>query len=258
MWFVAKTKTIDLVTRRVIRQRNNITTGTDGKNSITSSISLASNISRPTTTMFTTVAVKQPDGQINRPGHDRLSTSAAGLSSFRLDGVEIRSSNRQSQKEKEQTNQILDWNETKNANANQTKVNSIFSPFSVTVTEIECSVENVYPLPELSIYQVLGDSNAKNQRPRSLEKARIQQNSTQLSNGAFRVSMIVSIDDEDLFMMSDEELNSNDQLTITTSRLEQQPTGLIPKPTMFECLVAQDELKHELRKSTLFIPNLGE
>lgn len=241
------------MTRRVTRQRTNITAGTDAKRPM---IGTAFNITRPTSTMLTTATAKQPDGQTNRPGHDRLSTSAAGLSSFRLDGVEMRSSNKQGQKEREEANQKFDWNETKNAN--QTKTNAILSPFSVTVTEIECSVENVYPLPELSIYQVLGDSNAKNQRPRSLEKARIKQNSTQLSNGAFRVSMIVSIDDEDLFMMSDEELNSNDQLTIATSKLEQHSTGLVPKPTMFECLVAQDELKHELRKSTLFIPNLGK
>ena len=89
----------------------------------------------------------------------------------------------------------------------------------VTVTEIECTVENVYPLPELTIYQVLGGNNNNNggiggsigdgHRPRSLERARVQQNSTQLSNGAFRVSMILSIDDEDLLMLSTSNTDNN-------------------------------------------------
>ncbi|KAF7496713.1 hypothetical protein SSS_03488 [Sarcoptes scabiei] len=110
----------------------------------------------------------------------------------------------------------------------------------VTATEVECSVDNVYPLPELTIYQVLDGDGIHSQRPRSLEKAHVHQNSTKLSNGAYRVSMTVSIDDEDLWAMSSSENAINNPYA--------------NKPTIFECLVSQDELKHELRRNTIYQP----
>src|SRR5699024_4113413 len=100
----------------------------------------------------------------------------------------------------------------------------------------QCSVENVFPLPQLTIYQLDGV------RPRSLERARLLPNVTHLRNGAFSVSVTAFIEDRELMAQLDPRNTRGGQLG----------------PTMFECLVEQDVLRHELRKRTLYTPSYGE
>lgn len=113
---------------------------------------------------------------------------------------------------------------------------------SATTAEIQCSVNNVFPLPELTIYQVLSDS----QRPRSLKNARYTQNVTQLPNGAFSMSVTALIEDTELFHEDQTRLNTVHTATKYT------------KPTTFECLVTQDVIRHELRNRTTYSPLIGK
>lgn len=151
--------------------------------------------------------------------------------------------------------------------------NSRFHP--PITTEIECSVQNVYPLPELTIYQVMKDGL----QPRTLENAQIHQNATRLSNGAFSVSVTAVIEDAELLLHQQLEQQRQQQQRQRTMvigndviRSQQQKqlstlstsldssfsptatTTTTPSPTIFECLVSQDEIRHELRKRTLYTP----
>lgn len=118
---------------------------------------------------------------------------------------------------------------------------------SAATTEIQCAVHNVFPLPELTIYQVLSDGL----RPRSLENARLAQNITQLSNGAFDVSVTAYIEDIELLQQQQQpQYKQHNQQAQT--KLPMKPT-----PTTFECLVSQDELRHELRKRTRYTITFG-
>lgn len=130
---------------------------------------------------------------------------------------------------------------------------------SPTTTEIECSVQNVFPLPELTIYQMDG------QRPKSLENPRYAQNVTKLANGAFSVSVKAFIEDTELFPQTTAAAavtaaatgangangrNSGSSGGIVGAASNQQ-SQLAPS-TVFECLVSQEELRHELRKRTQY------
>lgn len=113
---------------------------------------------------------------------------------------------------------------------------------STATAEIQCSVNNVFPLPELTIYQVLNDGL----RPRSLTNARYSQNITQLPNGAYYASVTAVIEDTELLL----------EQTHHPRSLHHAPGSY--GPTMFECLVSQDEIRHELRKRTIYSPSSGK
>ena len=130
---------------------------------------------------------------------------------------------------------------------------------SASATEVQCSVENVYPLPELTIYQVLKDGAS----PRSLQNARLSNNITQMPNGAFRVTQTAFVEDAELLK------NSFPQ---NSSPLKYHPNTVLRKPSsnrnpngfdnheqgaIFECLVSQEEIDHDVRKRTTFLPLKG-
>ncbi|KAJ6215850.1 hypothetical protein RDWZM_010350 [Blomia tropicalis] len=159
---------------------------------------------------------------------------------------------------------------------------------SSTQTEIECSVQNVYPLPELTIYQVETDGL----RPRSLQNARLSQNITKLPNGAFSVSVTVYVDDTELLHQQQMRPTTMSPTIVSLKQKQQQHPHYYPPnsgqfvfghhqsryhpnnqvtsasssmvnghqiaPTIFECLVSQDEIRHEQRKRMLYTPILDD
>lgn len=123
---------------------------------------------------------------------------------------------------------------------------------SAATTEIQCAVHNVFPLPELTIYQVLSDGL----RPRSLENARLAQNITKLSNGAYDVSVTAYI--EDIELLQQQQQQPKQQQHHQPQPQQQQPKlPMKPTPTIFECLVSQDELRHEIRERTRYTITFG-
>lgn len=146
-----------------------------------------------------------------------------------------------------------------------------------TTTEIKCAVNNVYPLPELSIYQISTDGLS----PISLTNARIDQNITELANGAYSVSLTAFIEDSELLHQQQHQQQMASKAAALQAQASPYPgyhprqpvsryhtassmaapstsygTG-VGSPAIFECLVSQEALHYEIKNRTLYTPSLG-
>lgn len=98
--------------------------------------------------------------------------------------------------------------------------------YSSSSSELFCKVNNVYPLPELTIYRVAQDGS----HPRTLDIYRKEFKPT--SNGAYNASVSVFINDRELIQKYGNE------------------------PSIFECLVVLNEINHESRERLTYFPGL--
>jgi len=123
-----------------------------------------------------------------------------------------------------------------------------------STTEVQCSVENVYPKPELTIYLI----NRNGASPRTLQNARYETNSTRKPDGTFIARVTMIVEDSELLKNSPQETSGHVKYHPATVLKKGGPhRDIANREAHFECLVSQDEIKYEIKNRT-FLPLRGK